>query len=739
MYFSACRPSIAVAIMCLVILNAEVKAQQTTESQNTDKVVIQVERSDLSGQREIFAGKIVLGREWLERTAASTIAEALRRESSVTIQVGGKVSLKGLAGYTRILLDGQTATGGLNPLDMDPALIERVEIIHSAEAASGVFGLAGTINVVTRNRRKPLPTQSNLSISGNGMDSTQRTSLQSGWRDHSGATFNVSLEYAKMRSSQLGEANWEWMYEHQQQRKSVEITRQNNRDQSLSVLPSFSWKPTSQDELQVKTSFLATKSGYENGNFLLTGSSYEDGGIRPQESRMADLLDGQSVSLNGQWRHKFENEGALTVQLKVLSERQMQDRTANTIWWRNLINQIATKHESKAHHSRSQTIYTLPNLAGHRTQVGLSEEFVTQVTDQDTLINDIVAQGAWLNPYRANLSSIDRAFWVQDDWNVSETLDIKLGLRQEYRHRQWTSVGFDSKHGADLLAPSINFSHRLGVEAEHTFSAGFARSFAPIGAGMLGMRPDIAGTSLCASKEICGYNDPNQPDRMGNPGLKYESAWGLDLALEGKWKEHSQWNVRAYHRWIKDTLLWLTQRENVAWANVPRWVNRPVNRGGAEAYGASVGFDTNLDDWMNDAPDLEMNVSVQWNSSRLGNLPMPDNRIEGQQPWSGRAGLTYKAEHIPLEIQTDLLLNPSHWWQASIDRRIYVSNERDISAKFIWTFSPQRKLIFSLQNLNPISNHKVMLFSGEPMMQLRTRQRQRTSIAVRFEMQLGGK
>ncbi|MEN9868713.1 MAG: hypothetical protein RL748_4303 [Pseudomonadota bacterium] len=714
-------------------MSLPVLAQQPESNEESQKVTVQGEKVEASGAREIVAGKIILGRDWLDRAASSTVSEALRRESSVSVGSGGKISLKGLSGYTQILLDGQASTGSANPLDMHPALIERVEIIHSATADSGPFGLAGTINVVTRNRRKALPKLMNLDLDSDGKGGRANMNLQGGWREATGTVLNLTVEAKRERTSRNGDSSWFASNQHGPVSVSTESTEVKALTQTASVKGTLNWKPTQMDELQFKGSLFLIKLGQDNSSNLTSGPPFVEGGIRPDSAQFGDWQNGSSATVGAQWRHKLSNGSNWIASLDLTEEQQKQNRDANTLWSPNLSNRLSVHDDTDKHFARGRWQFALPNRAGHRVQFALSSELVTQNSDKNTIINGIAASGVQLGSYEARLWTLNNAAWLQDDWNVSETLDVKLGLRQERRTARLSEGDFFARVAANLTAPSLNLAWKLDPEGERTVTLGLARSFSTIGAAMLNPRPDIAGTSLCTPNLGCGTNDPTTPDRAGNPALRYEKGWGLDFGLESQFGKESQWSLRGYRRWINDTFAWITEREVVPWANVPRWVMRPRNAGKASAYGVTIGLDTQLSDWIEKAPELGINASLQWNQSHLSTLPGPDNRLEGQQPWSGRLGLSYKVSDKPLELQADVLINPANWWQASSDRRIYTDTWRELSAKAIWTFSPQRKLILALQNLLTSRSRKLTEFDGDPALQNATRQNSRVNLSVRFE------
>ena len=414
-------------------MGMESNAQQPADKQEPQKVTVQGEKIESSGTREVVAGKIILGREWLDRAAASTVAEALRRESSVSVGNSGKISLKGLPGYTQILLDGQPTTGSTDPMKMDPSLVDRVEIIHSASADSGAFGLAGTINVVTRNRRKALPKQVNLDIGSNGLGGTGSVNLQTGWRESTGTVFNITAQAKKERTGQHGDATWVWANRNGLGGSSAESTETRSSDQSVSVSPSLTWKPTQVDELQFRADLASYKRGQDDDITLTSGMPFADGGIRPYSTTFADLTRVDVAAVKNQWRHKLANGGNWTAQIDLSQEQHKQNRDANTVWAPDLLNQLNVTEDSVKNFLNGRWHLALANHDGHKVQFAFSSRLVSQTTDRGTVVNGVSETGDQLGPYRAQLRSLESAAWLQDDWKVSETLSIKLGWRQERR------------------------------------------------------------------------------------------------------------------------------------------------------------------------------------------------------------------------------------------------------------------------------------------------------------------
>ncbi|MBK9235215.1 MAG: TonB-dependent receptor plug domain-containing protein [Rhodoferax sp.] len=144
--------------------------------------------TDTQERREFIAGKIIIGRRRIEDSGASSVEELLRREPAVSVGSDGRIGLLGLPGYTQILVDGEPPVAGKS-LDMNLVRVEKIEIIKSNVAEYGPFGIAGTINVITRKAERK--TSSSLRLEGRAEDgylgetfalSLNQTTEDSPWR-----------------------------------------------------------------------------------------------------------------------------------------------------------------------------------------------------------------------------------------------------------------------------------------------------------------------------------------------------------------------------------------------------------------------------------------------------------------------------------------------------------------------------------------------------------------------------
>ena len=126
-----------------------------------DTVVVTASRSPQILQ-EAMGDVTVIGREALQRAGADSVADILARQPGVQVNNNGGpqtatgVMLRGAnANQTLVLINGirinSSIQGGVNWNTLDPAAIERIEILRgSASSLYGSDAIGGVINIITR-------------------------------------------------------------------------------------------------------------------------------------------------------------------------------------------------------------------------------------------------------------------------------------------------------------------------------------------------------------------------------------------------------------------------------------------------------------------------------------------------------------------------------------------------------------------------------------------------------------
>ena len=270
--------------LALAVLPAAVVAQTST-AVSPDASVTRLETIVATPARanqalsDVYGDVSVITSETLRNAGATSLTELLARQPQIqTYQLGGPQTLSGLfvrgAGpqQTLVMVDGQRindpATGSTYLSTMDPATIERVEIVRGA--ASSLYGsdaMGGVINIITRSdgQDKPLSVFGNIGVGTHSLfkASVGVSGASNGW-DYRLAGSYASSDGFNATREKLGA-----------------ITYNRDRDgyeqASLSGALGYTWKPGN----RLGVSFY---NGYTHGDFDSGAYDTNTFGIMRQQS-----------------------------------------------------------------------------------------------------------------------------------------------------------------------------------------------------------------------------------------------------------------------------------------------------------------------------------------------------------------------------------------------------------------------------------------------------------------------
>lgn len=151
------RPLMAAVAGALPLL----AAAQTAPVAKLEQIVVTPSRIE-QPLKNVVGDVTVIGRDALQKAGQSSVAEILQRQPGVEITTNGgpqavtSIYLRGTnPQQTRVMIDGMrinsSTSGSVNWQALDPALIERIEIVRGA--GSSLYGsdaIGGVINIITR-------------------------------------------------------------------------------------------------------------------------------------------------------------------------------------------------------------------------------------------------------------------------------------------------------------------------------------------------------------------------------------------------------------------------------------------------------------------------------------------------------------------------------------------------------------------------------------------------------------
>ena len=281
-----------------------------------------------------------------------------------------------------------------------------------------------------------------------------------------------------------------------------------------------------------------------------------------------------------------------------------------------------------------------------------------------------------------------QAFYVQDEWEISPQWQLYLGLRHERIETESRGTSEAVRNSSSVMSPLAHLTYKFDPKGRDMVRASLTRSYRAPGIGALLARPSVAA-------QYANTNAPNtelSPDRVGNPALAPELATGLDIAYEKYLPGGGMWSVGVFHRRITDLVRNVTSLRAVPWATVPRWVAQPQNFSSATTSGLEVEIKGRaaelLPSLVDKASTLNLRASLNLYRSRVAALPGPDNRLDGQQPWSTTLGFDQRIAGLPLTVGGSLSVNPAYDTLLTIDQTQRRSRTHTIDLYGLWVFRP---------------------------------------------------
>jgi outer membrane receptor for ferrienterochelin and colicin len=720
-------------ILAVPLSSALLTAQANDDKAPTpQQVVVNGGKSDVEKSRDFVAGKLIIGKQRIAESGLPTAGELLRREPAISVGKDGRIGMLGLPGYTQVLVDGQPYPQG-DPFAIDLVEIERIEIIKSATAATGPFGIAGTINIIRRKAdRKALTT-----LRAGVTTKAGHPGADIAWSNNQVAadgafSYNLSLSarYVPMPvSSQYVEA-----------REAPGVAPQAVFDgtvsgsgdtQTVTVAGDFAWKVGADHKLGFRPNATGFKvpaesqeqRRWENGNSLL---------VRQRTDASFPVY-----SLPLRWNWQLDEDSALAVNMSmnhILSSNAVS----------RLESGIGVPGHDRSHRRDDQ-----------RTNYFLDVDFNTEVkgghaitagaklvrNEANATYADFIDGAPDLSlaalGHESSIRSDSMRLFAQDDWRIDRTLALNLGLSAEHRNYEIVEGPVRNRTQFNLWSPSVHVAKKIGGNSKRQFRVSLARTFQQPLSDQLLLHPSIDAFAPCPSGGLCGSNTIDTADRSGNPRLLPERALGLNASYTHGVGKSSELALEVYTRDIRNKIGWEIASENVAWANAARYVLRPANLGEARVRGVNLeGRFAGKDIWKA-APDIELHGSLGFARSELSDIPGPDNRIAGQTPWRAKLGGSYSMTAVPLKWGFEANYLPGDWVRGSLNTRAYESNRETLDLNASWKLSAKSRLLINLDNLLHKTNHRIDDYlEASDVLRLSTRSADYARFAIRFETTL---
>ncbi|MES2038254.1 MAG: TonB-dependent receptor [Pseudomonadota bacterium] len=677
-------------------------AQETLQSNPAEaQVIINGQKGDLQQSRDFVAGKLIIGRKTLTESGLKNVSEILRREPEITIAKDGRIGLMGLPGYTQILIDG-VAPSGKDPLELDLIQVEKIEIIKSATAATGPFGIAGTINIISR---KVVSTQSSQLSLG--------STVKAG---HYGANLSWSTNHVSANSPFRFNASLSASSDAKTTADHYRIYQATTTPLLNSVLDGNKQADTRSDFATATTELVWKPSPDHNfsfspdlGQFNIRTNSTE------QRSNSASLLTQNheiaqdrfsSYSLPLRWNYTTQDDSQFEVKFN-FNDNQIANTSTQSIRETDTARYDFYHHQTQVRNTNYFLIanYKTEWQADHEIEAGVHfSRHDSQSQYESTINNEIDSRQAIVGSVNQIKKSSYRLF-IQDDWRLNKSWALNLGLSTEQQDYQLDEKLAQQHRHYQIWAPSFHLLKKIDGDSKRQLRISVARTFQAPSQSQLLLRPQINPLAPC--RKTCQANTPDTPDSAGNPDLRMENAWGLNLSYTQSIGSNSEISTEYYLRALQNKLGSQLNLENTLWSEQPRYVWRPANLGQANIQGLNLTFRLNVRDLWPQAPKLELNGSTGYARSVVSDIPGPDNRIQGQSPWHLKLNGSFTMADLPLKLQVDANYLPADWLRSNFALRRYQSHQLTVNTQALWTINNKLRLSLNLDNLFPAESLRI--------------------------------
>ena len=691
--------------------------------------VVGKQASDSALRQRSLVAKGIYGRAEIDRFGDGNLADVLSNLPGVQMQ-NGVPALSGLdAKYTKILFNGDPAPSGVTMEQINPALVERIEITRAQTASQGAQAIGGSINIVFKDAPRTSQDSMRLGASYQNERATPSATYTIGGKAGDLAyslpfsiqevlqTYSVKTDKRVTGSDGSYSAGYQeryWRYGHQFVTFSPRLTYTISDDERLT---SQSFFQASQRQLlhQYQRTVFAGDPGLDNDfksqtNFTIARSNV-----------------GWTKNLSGTDR----------------LEAKVGATATNTDACWTQVNpsgvQVTTACGTSLESSTSVNLSYAKVLAGgHEVKFGvdLDRKRETERKREDYL-------GQPVNPlvYGAEVvGMVDTdAIYIQDEWEIDPKLSLNLGLRSE-NVRLGASVPnsllgvansiTNANNTSGILNPAIHLSYRPTADDKQVFRASFTRAY---------KAPDLYSLELNPNVFTKDPNRPNSavtPDTVGNSTLKPETATGMDLSYGASFGKNGFLSVGGFYRDIDNLVVDITTLQSVYWATSPRWVTQPVNFSHGTSYGLEFELRGAAQDLLPTAlvPQRPLSLRANLNvyGSRVDAVPGPNARFPQQAPWTATLGFDYKATDA-LSLGGSLYISAPYDRQVTNTDTFAQSQLRWINGFAQYTVDATSSLRVGVNNLFPVANATAV---WTPLSDRRSDRSGRTGLTVTYEKKL---
>lgn len=579
-----------------------------------DEITITEEIKNLKIRSEVNNNKVVVDEAKIVQFNDATAGEVLRRISGVTFtgepSEGKEVRLRGLdTAYTQVLINGQRVPGSGEErefqIDLIPAnMIERIEIIRTPTANIDSQGVAGTINIILKQTPQTRVLSAKIGLSQLGNNSF---------------TPNVSLTYGDKID------NLSYLISLNAQKRDLTNDKVKNKYKSDGKLSSTK---TEEEDEKYNEMFFSTRFNLDidEKNTLSLNPRYSVS--KKQKNKKKVIIkkgefDGSVNELNNQKRsnlafdtsftHILNDDTKLSLMLMFQESKEVSDKDKKTYDEDGILDESELETEDINDKELSIKFTGTSILTDtHTLDYGL--DYTNKKRDKDKLeleIENGVASDKTNIKDKYSVEENRFNAFLQDEFIINDNHTLTSGIRLEWAEFSANDInGLEHKNSNILWNPSINYLYHINTNDK--LKIGLAKTVT---------RPKFDDLNPYIDSDDGTFEDP---DKIGNPDLKAETAYGIDIGIEHYFEDNKGvLSANIFYRDIKDKM-----QENIVLNNDNnRYQEMVLNQGNAKVKGMEVEANYDLNDFIS---NLKISSNITFLNGKIKNkstgevLPVAD-------------------------------------------------------------------------------------------------------------------
>ena len=684
--------------------------------------------NDTQQRRESTASKLVIGREEIEKQGDATIGEVLKRLPGITLGGvpgrGGGIRMRGLsAGYTQILLDGQRVPPGFSVESLTPEMVEKIEIYRAPTAETGAQAIAGTINIITREGRKGMPSELKVANSWQGGYYAPNASLVQ-YRETERWSANYTLSFNQYaapdhsdsvltRHELLDPNNTASVRDTTRQRTSNSHYMREGVNASARL--QFKGKP---GETLTLMPFVAMSRGSTAGQLIVDQNSTGQSPLTSGSTTASTQNDNHFAiaRLNGQWRRKLSADSNMEWKFNAGGWNSRTDYTQSS-GNNSLLPSYAEQSDIKDRSGSVSAKYTNVMGGGHQWVSGVEVETVRR---NQVAVNNITGLSGSAD---LHASSLRYALYSQDEWQLTPHWSTHLGARYEQLTTEGNTSSGDVTNRNSVFTPLLHAMWRPKPDSRDQVRMSLTRSF------KTPSMPTLLARRIYARDET----SPTNADSVGNPNLKPEIATGLDVAVERYLPQGGVLSANAFHRRVQNLIRSVTSFES----STQRWVSSPQNISEAVTEGIELEAKFRLDQLVPDALPIDLRNNLSFYRSRVLSIMGPDNRLDQQPTMTANLGGDYRMRSKPFTVGGNLSYTPGYTTRTSNVQWYSVTQKRVLDVYGLWRVDGSTAWRLTLSNLDPRYYNSTGLYNTLQFLENNsTRNQTWTNVQIRLEKKI---